>query len=90
MTLAEFKQFLIDEVDDGETAWVRALLKAAREKVQAGGGMIAPMTSAGANGKTFSKAIEFNCVEVAAACRAALKFDDQGGGVITVPNFGGR
>src|SRR4051794_7497791 len=88
MTLAEFRQYLIDEVEDGNAAWVRARLEEARDRIAAGKGQIAPMTNAAGNGTSFSKTIEFSCVEVAAACRAALKSVDGASGSITVPNFG--
>ena len=51
---ADFTQFLIDEIDDGNESFVTDLLTAAKAKIVAGGGVIDSMTSGSRNGKSYT------------------------------------
>lgn len=85
MTSGEFTEFLIDEIESGNAAFVTNLLTAARAKISAGGGQIAPLVGAALNGKNFNRQIEMNCAVVAKCCRDAIKAtaDDQTNGPVS-------
>lgn len=89
LSLSQFTQFLIDEIDDGNTSFVTDLLAAAKAKIVAGGGVIDSMTSGSRNGKSYTMQIGMDAATVAAACRAALKTVDvaDGNPIFTVASF---
>lgn len=85
MTSGEFTEFLIDEIEAGNLAFVTNLLTAARNKITAGGGQIAPLVGAGEGGKNFNRQLEMNCAVVAKCCREAIKAtaEDQTSGPVS-------
>jgi len=89
LSLSQFTQFLIDEIDDGNTSFVEDLLTDAKAKIVAGGGVIDSMTSGSRNGKSYTMQIGMDCAMVAAACRAALRTADvdDGNPTFTVASF---
>ncbi len=72
MTAAEFTEFLIAEINAGNETFVTDLLAAAKVKITAGGGLIAPLVSAAENGKSFNRELKMDAATVAKCCRDAL------------------
>jgi hypothetical protein len=64
-------EVLIAQIDAGNEAWVDALLAKALQKIADGGGMIAPLTGTGLNGKNFNREVRLDAVQVAQACQLA-------------------
>ena len=86
---ADFTQFLIDEIDDGNEDFVADLLAAAKAKIVAGGGVIDSMTSGSRNGKSYTMQIGMDAATVAKCCRDALRTMDvaDGNPMFTVASF---
>lgn len=59
-------------VDDGSTKFVDDILKAARAAIAEGKGTMAALQATGANGKNFTRHINFSPIEVVRACQLAL------------------
>lgn len=73
LTFNQFVEYLIDEINDGNDAFVDDLLTAAKEKITEGGGIIDSMTSGSKNGKSYTLQIGMDAATVAAACRKAKR-----------------
>ncbi len=86
---ADFTQFLIDEIDDGNEDFVTDLLASAKAKIVAGGGVIDSMTSGSRNGKSYTMQIGMDAATVAKCCRDALRTTDttDGNPMFTAASF---
>ena len=86
---ADFTQFLIDEIDDGNEDFVADLLASAKAKIVAGGGVIDSMTSGSRNGKSYTMQIGMDASTVAKCCRDAMRTTDNtdGNPMFTVASF---
>jgi hypothetical protein len=89
LTLAEFTDFLIGEIDDGNESFVTDLLVSAKAKIVAGGGGIDSMSCGSRNGKSYTLQIGMDAAMVAKACRDALRTTNSADGnpVFTVASF---
>lgn len=87
MTADDLLDVLIDEIADDNTAFVTSLLATARAKIAAGGGLVAPLTSASLNGKNFNRDVRLDAVQVARVCRLALAHAEGGGVSATTLDF---
>jgi hypothetical protein len=80
MTPTELTDFLIAEIQiSGQTTFVDNLLDAAKAKIAAGGGQIAPFKTGSLSGKNFERDIRMDAVQVAICCRTALDAADPDG-----------
>jgi len=87
----EFVDFLVAELEDTEsTTFVDGLLTAAKAKIM-GRGELGFLETGTINGKTFARSKELSAVEIAQACRQALRLynNDAGSGGITFLDFRG-
>ena len=73
MTASEFTDFLVAEIKDGNADFVIDLLAAAKAKITAGGGQIAPLISGALNGKSFNRELSMDAAVVAKCCRDAIR-----------------
>jgi len=86
---ADFTQFLIDEIDDGNEDFIADLLASAKAKIVAGGGVIDSMTSGSRNGKSYTMQIGMDAATVAKCCHDAMRTTDNtdGNPMFTVASF---
>lgn len=83
MTVAEFSQVLLTEIEDsGSTEFVERLKCQAKEAILNGKGTIGGLTSSGVNGKTFQRTINMDPAQVLDACQQALNEYNGTGGAI--------
>lgn len=78
------------QIRAGNSTWVQKLRDDALAKIAQGGGMLAPLNSAGQNGKSFGREIRLDAVQVADIAQAALDEAEglgSGGTGMTVPDF---
>lgn len=58
--------------DDEDTAWVDAIYDDCLAKIAAGGGEISGLTSSSLNGKSFTKSLRMDALQLLQVCREAL------------------
>ena len=66
---------------DGDTTYATTLLTAARNTIAGSGAGLSSLTSAGINGRTFSRAIHLNPLDVARACQLAIQPGSSAAGI---------
>jgi hypothetical protein len=81
-TAADLLEILISEIEDGNVAYVNNLLTAAKAKITAGDGEMAPLQDGNLAGKQFSRVIRLDAAQVARICRQAIQ-ETGGSGVAT-------
>lgn len=75
MTTGAFTDFLIAEIEaSDDSSFVESMLKAAKDKMLAGGGELMPLTQGTFNGRSVVRTLRMDAADVAAACRAALDY----------------
>lgn len=88
----DFVEFLVGVcVADESTDYLDGILSDARAAIAAGKGVVSSLLNTGLNGKSFSRAIHLNALDVALACqqaKAAYEGEDQSVSS-TYPDFRG-
>jgi len=90
--LSQLIKFLVMECEDTQsTDYVTGLLAQAKAQIQSGNGSIGFIQSASANGKHINRTEQYTCLDVAQACREALRLynDIPGTSPITFLDFSG-